>query len=120
MSFLVFVGVYIIGVARYGVTPGKRLLALRVVRASGQPVGYARAALRLAVAYPLPVIFFPRLLYYVIASSPRLPMEQFVMYGLAISQLLIVAVSIVMMWTRADRKSLSDLAAGTIVIGDRK
>ena len=31
-----------------------------------------------------------------------------------------VAASIVMMWTRADRRTLADLAAGTIVVRDQK
>ncbi|WP_182869272.1 protein kinase domain-containing protein [Rhodopirellula sp. JC639] len=113
-------GIYIIGIARGGVTPGKQILGLRVVRENGQQVGRWRAVLRFAVAYPLFVLYVPRICYYIIARAPGWPVEQSLYGGLLVIQIVAMLASIVMMWMRPDRKTLHDLAAGTIVIRDQK
>ncbi|MCS7468869.1 hypothetical protein NZK35_19630 [Stieleria sp. ICT_E10.1] len=58
--------------------------------------------------------------YYIIARAPGWPIEQTLYGGLLVIQIVATLVSIVMMWRRADRRALHDLAAGTIVIRDHQ
>jgi serine/threonine protein kinase len=108
----------VIEVGQRGKNIGKRSLGLRVVRVNGERIGYKRAAVRFVVAYPFFAVYFPRALLEVISNTFwRLPNEFYVWYGL---QLIVVIVSVIMMWTRSDRRTLHDLAAGTMVIRDKR
>jgi serine/threonine protein kinase len=109
----------ILWVKRHGKTLGKRVLALRVVDASGAKIGYLRAAVRFMVTYPLLAFYFPNFLVEIVADR-RSPTPAYVWYGLLMIQLTMVIVSVVMMWRRSDRRTLHDLAAGTIVVNDKQ
>ncbi|TWU31407.1 RDD family protein [Novipirellula artificiosorum] len=109
---------YVIGVARNGSSSGKRMLGLRVVGESGGKVGNGRVSIRFAVAYPLWVLTALRFLYHASISGSVFPFEQHAIVACCVIQTCVTIASLVMMWTRADRKTLHDLAAGTIVIRD--
>lgn len=89
-GFLVFVGYDVLFEVRAGGrTPGKRLTGLRVVRASGRPVGFLASAIRnvLRVVDILPPF-----------------------YGLAMT----------VIFASSRNQRLGDIAAGTVVVRERK
>lgn len=113
-----FVGVYIVGIAFSGRTPGKLLLGLRVVGKEGRSVGFTRSLIRFIVAYPVLAIYVPRILYYIIARAPGGSLEQMFMSGIFVVQGLLALVSLYLMWMQSNRRALHDLAAGTTVVRD--
>jgi serine/threonine protein kinase len=113
--FSAFVGMYLFMIGRYGETPGKRLLGLQVARADGQPVGFLRSAVRFAVAFPLPTIFFPIMLYGVIAHVP-IPFFRYINLIAMSGQVICLVASILLLWLHPQRRAVHDLAAGTVVV----
>lgn len=105
--------------AWHGTTPGKLLVGLRIVRPDGRALGIWRASIRLLVAYPLVVIYGARIIHYVIARVSATPSERHLIQGLVVVQVGMTLSSIVMMWARADRRTLHDFAADSIVVRDK-
>ena len=128
----IFIGVWfnVYLVRRYGGTPGKLLLGLRIVRLDGTPVGYKEAVLR-----HLPILISGALIsmalvfaswklaeieYMGLALMPRHKrLEQLAPSWywqiLAVEQIWFWSEFLVMM-TNAKRRALHDFIAGTVVI----
>lgn len=129
---LIFFGVWfnVYLVIRYGGTPGKLLLGLRIVRVDGAPVGYKESVLRY-----LPLLISGALIstalvfaswqlseaeYMGLAFKPRyMRMEQLApswyQQVLALEQIWILGEFFVMM-TNAKRRAIHDYIAGTVVV----
>ncbi|MHA6204895.1 RDD family protein [Dyella soli] len=56
LQVLVNIGFYVLLVQRYGGTPGKLMMGLRIVKTDGSPVGYREAFLRNVVPLSLSVL----------------------------------------------------------------
>ncbi|KAA5539176.1 protein kinase [Roseiconus nitratireducens] len=118
LLYLAFVGSYVVGIARSGTTPGKRLLGLRVRVGKRRNVGYGRSLIRFAVAYPVMSLYAPRILYYVIAQVPGTTWDRFLLAGVLVLQGLVTVASLGLMWMRPDGRAVHDWVAGTRVVAD--
>lgn len=105
---LAYFGVMDSGLAR-GQTPGKRLLKIRVVRTDGRMLGPGRAALRFCL---MGVPYFLNNAHIPLAASNVwiFTLLSLVVFGLGLSILYLL------IFNRATRQSLHDLATGSCVI----
>jgi len=111
-----FVALYVIGIGRWGVTPGKRLLGLRVTRTNGERVGYLRSLLRFATAFP--IFAWEALKMMVNSWGPTATFLDMALIWQTVCwlNLTLLVVSFVMLWRHPRRRTLHDLAAGTVVV----
>lgn len=110
-----FIGTYIVCTARSGATSGKRFLGIRVIGIDGKRVGYARSTLRFVAAYPFVIIWV-----LMVATGhfvqPNATWTPIFLYSPQVIQILLTMTSIVLLWRHSQRRTLHDLAAGTIVV----
>ncbi len=110
IGFLIALPYYAIFNSRIGngQSPGKRLMHLQVVNADGTPISFARALVR-SVLFTLPL--FLNGLDLPLSRVPRLLLyaESVLIFGLGISTIYLV------LFNRATRQSIHDLAAGSYV-----
>jgi uncharacterized RDD family membrane protein YckC len=107
--------VFVIGVGFNGMTPGKKLLRLRVRKANGNRATYKQALVRFLVQYP---VFLGTLVSAIAGFTPYVLDP--VVWGIISNILLgfnglLLLISTVMLWKHPQRRTLHDLAAGTIV-----
>lgn len=137
-SLLVWVWYYVYLVKRYGGTPGKLLLGLRIRNLDGSPVGYRTAFLRFSVDFAFSSLFLILWIFAMlnISDAEFYALERTSKFGLlsvaALSgvmpfwyngmlktwQIWIWGELIVMM-TNRKRRAAHDFIAGTIVIKNR-
>ena len=110
-----FIGTYIVSTARSGATSGKRFLGIRVIGIDGKRVGYARSTLRFVAAYPFVIVwvFMVTVGYFV---QPNATWTPIFLYSPHVIQISLTTTSIVLLWRHSQRRTLHDLAAGTIVV----
>jgi uncharacterized RDD family membrane protein YckC len=109
-------GVHVVTTARGGATPGKRLLGLCVQRLDGQRVGYVRAALRFATAFPFFVLYVPIMLLYVINDVGTTPLAGTLVRASQLVQAVVSIASLILLWFHPARRAIHDYVAGTIVL----
>lgn len=110
-----FVGSYIVCIARSGATSGKRLLGIQVIRIDGKQVGYGRSSIRFFAAYPFVIVWILMAVtgHFVQPSAAWTPVF---LYSPLLIQILLTVTSGVLLWRHPQRRTLHDLAAGTIVV----
>ncbi len=115
-NFLVL-SAYVIGIGRWGATPGKWFLNLRVIRRGMPQVGYRGALVRLVILYPYG--FWSLLWSARICVAGAIPTAGIWWTMNAVAAWLtiaLLAVSTCLIQFSTQRRGLHDLAAGTIVI----
>lgn len=107
---------------RWGATPGKMLMALKVISIDGKPVGYLQALLRYSpyIAMGSLVMVLPEIDLQAIRSgegeNAELPLEWKVFLNINICW---YVASMVYMLQRQDRRTLHDTLAYTVVISQK-
>lgn len=113
--FTSFIGMYVLMTSRSGATPGKRALAVQVTGCDGRPVGYLRSAARFLAAFPILWMLIPMAALSVIENIP-FPYYRYVSWVAMSVQATVLVASLLMLWLHPQRRTLHDLAAGTIVV----
>lgn len=122
LNLILTTAYYTVCHGRWGATPGKMLVALRVISIDGKPVSYFQAFLRYTPYFTLGAIllFVPGVdnaLMEGASAADQLSPELRVL--LTISLCWHVA-SVMYMLQRPDRRTLHDILAYTVVIHDKK
>ena len=137
---IVFMGVMMFGLAvsvylfvfrlkKYGGSPGKRLVKIRVIRTDGKSIGFKEAVLRNADEFSIGLLRRCLLFYAMVSSivsQSGMPVKFFVAdYGIPKTDTVMNYIRLV--WTAADiisltvdkkHRSLKDFIAGTVVVHD--
>lgn len=123
LAFLTVFVVYCHG--RWGATPGKMLMQLRVIRIDGQPIDYWQALLRYSpyIAIGCLVAVLPEVDFNALTKNgaeeakAQLPLEWQVFLNLNICW---YVVSVIYMLQRKDRRTLHDVLAYTVVVVEKR
>jgi serine/threonine protein kinase len=116
LSLMIIAG-YVICIGRWGTTPGKWNMGLKVIRSGKQRVGYGRAFIRLLVFNPGLIgglSWSIRLL--VSPTTKRTGVWLWMLTGIDLVAFILLLTSCVLIQFSARRRGLHDFAAGTRVV----
>lgn len=129
-AFGVSVYLFVFCPKKYGGSPGKRLMKIRILTVNGKKIGIKEAVLRTAVQYFLSAVSVGTFLYAAFSKNISLTQTaaaQFLeTYGsvkngiIDYVGMLWFLIDILMIIVHKNRRSLKDVAAGTIVVFDEK
>ncbi|HEV8059266.1 MAG TPA: protein kinase, partial [Gemmataceae bacterium] len=111
LNEMLFAAIYIVGIGRWGTTPGKWLLHLKVVRPDSPQIGYRRAFVRFLVLYP---VILGMAVWSLRTFAGGKDLDSTEPWFVLTITLLLINCCLILFGAR--RRGLHDLAAGTLVI----